>query len=127
MDDRTDEQVWDLVRAVVVHVRDAPEKIRRCLRVFRHANIVDAASDADTGGTQMAHHLILNHSSAGNFIVPDAADIDGLRDTLRLAMEDGEVVDIAVQIATSATTPPKNVTVTVNGAALSMFLIVSLP
>ena len=43
------------------------------------------------------------------------------------AMEDGEVVDIAVQIGTGAGTPPKNVTVTVNGAALSMFLIVSLP
>lgn len=75
----------------------------------------------------MAHHLILNHSSAGNFIVPDAADVDGLRDTLRAAMEDGEVVDIAVQIGTGAGTPPKNVTVTVNGKALSMFLIVSLP
>jgi hypothetical protein len=71
----------------------------------------------------MSHHLMINDASGSNWRVPDGADPYGLLDQIRAAMENGSVIEVAVQTNDAE---PKNVKLTINGAAVATATIVTI-
>jgi hypothetical protein len=70
----------------------------------------------------MPHHLLLD-SGPLNWRIPDGASADGVLDQVRHAMEQGSVIEVAVQ---TNDPEPKHVKLVVNGAAVGAATIVTL-
>jgi hypothetical protein len=71
----------------------------------------------------MSHHLMINDASGANWRVPDGADPFGLLDQIRAAMENGSVIEVAVQ---TNDPEPKHVKLMVNGPAVATAAIVTI-
>lgn len=71
----------------------------------------------------MTSHLMIDDASGPNWRIPDAADPIGLLDTLRDAMANETVIEVAVQTDEAE---PKHVKLLFNGAAVGTVALVTL-